>query len=295
MVKKEERLNKKKTFTLFKKEKKNLAIEYIFNDFSEQIQIKDLIFIFICCLLLLFSDYIKLLIQMKNEKKGDQLILNEQLNFAELFFIIIFAYFFYKMKFYKHQIFSVLIIIFLGVLRYLIKIYHYYYGLLNATKLLFDLFLQIIVAIFDSIVIIYAKALMEYKYISPYKTCYIFGLINTIIIFVLLIIFSFIKNKNKNWFFSLYYEGNYYLDNLNSIIELYGIKLIGLFFASILYGMLKLIFNLTMSRFTVCHIFLLLQNKEATNNIFEEMTTKKGIIFVSLILNLQFLNYRSIA
>ena len=66
---------------IFKKEKKNLAIEYIFNDFSDQITCTDILFIFIGCILLLITDFIKGEIQIKVVKKEDRIILNEQYNF----------------------------------------------------------------------------------------------------------------------------------------------------------------------------------------------------------------------
>ena len=281
--KKEKNINRNNTFKfqLFKNEKKKLAIEYIFNDFSTKIAVKDMIFIFICSLLLIVIDYLKIFIQKQNVEE-DQLILNEQYNYIQLLFIVIFAYFFYKMRFYKHQIYSILIIIILGIIRYIIKIFHYYEW--KKPNICFDLFLQIIIAIFESIVIIFAKALMEIKYFSPYKVCYTFGIINSIIILILLIIFSFIKKNTTNWFFSLDYEGAYYLDNINFIFYEYGYKLIGLFFCSIFYALLKLLLNLTINNYTVCHAFLLLQNKEITSNISNELKSKKGFIFVGLLL-----------
>ena len=194
------------------------------------------------------------------------------------------------MKFYKHQIYSVSIIIILGIFRYTLKVI-YYYGEFKPTNLFFDILLQIIAAIFESIVIIYLKALMEYKFFSPYKICYIFGIINTIIVLVLMIVFSFIKTNTNNWFFALKYEGYYYLDNIYSILEVYRYKLILLFVVSICLGILKLFINLTINKFTVCYIFLLLQNKEACTNIFQEMATEKGYTYVILIFISHFIDF----
>ena len=158
--KKRKKIFKKK---FFKKEKKNLAIEYIFNDFSEQITCKDILFIFIGCILLLIVDFIKGEIQIKTVKKEDRIILNEQYNFGELIFIIVFVYLLYKMKFYRHQIFSILTITFIGICRYILKIF-YYYNSFEIKHLLLYIFLQIIADIFESIVIIYLKALTDYKF-----------------------------------------------------------------------------------------------------------------------------------
>ena len=289
--KEEEKFSLKKSLLKNKKEKNKLAIEYIFNDFSDTIMVKDLIFIFISSILVLIADFINIEIQINNiDKVGDQLILNEHYNFAVLLFIVIFAYLLYRMKFYKHQIYSVLIILFLGIFRYILKVI-YYYGLFKATNLFRDIVLQIIAAIFESIVIIYSKALMEYKFFSPYKICYIFGIINTIIVLVLMIVFSFIKTNTNNWFFALKYEGYYYLDNIYSILEVYRYKLILLFVVSICLGILKLFINLTINKFTVCHIFLLLQNKEVCTNIFQEMATEKGYTYVILIFISHFIDF----
>ena len=285
---------KKKQFKLtnplciFKKQKSKLAIEYIFNDLSDKITKKDILYIFLASILLILADYIKVFVQVKDLDFGDQLILNEQYNAAELLLIVLFAYLIYKMKFYKHQLYSVILLILLGIFRYLLKIY-YYYGLFKAQSLFIDLFIQFLAAVFESIVIIFSKGLMEYKFFSPYKVCYIFGIINTIITLILLIIFTFIKSE-KNIFFALEYKGDYYLDNLYSILDL-GYKLIGLFFASIFYGVLKLLLNFTINRFTVCHTFLLLQNREVTCNLFNELANQKGMIFIGLIMGTHLLDF----
>ena len=70
-----------------------------------------------------------------------------------------------------------------------------------------------------------------------------------------------------------------------------GYKLIGLFFASIFYGVLKLLLNFTINRFTVCHTFLLLQNREATCNLFNELANQKGMIFIGLIMGTHLLDF----
>ena len=68
-----------------------------------------------------------------------------------------------------------------------------------------------------------------------------------------------------------------------SIINNYGYKLIFLFLASIFYGCLKLTLNFVINRFTVCHIFFLLQNKEFIINIFKGNRLNKNITFIILI------------
>ena len=279
--KKEDILKQINSLCIFKKQKSKLAIEYIFNDLSDKITTKDILFIFIASILIIISDYIKVFVQVQNWQYGDQLILNEEYNIVELLCIFLFAHFLYNMKYYKHQNYSVILLILSGILRYILKMYHYY-GIYGALNLIIYFILQFIAASFESIVIIFSKGLMEYKFFSPYKVCYIFGIITTIITIILLVIFTFIRSEKENWFFALKYNEGYYLDNFYSIFDL-GTKLLGLFLASIFYGLLKLLLNFTINKFTVCHTFLLLQNRETTCNIINELTTQKGIIFISLI------------
>ena len=267
---KKEKTKKENFICKCKKEKKKIAIEYIFNDLSAKITNKDIILIIISSILLLIADYIKVLIQIRNKEQINQLVLNEQYNFMILLLLVILSYLFYKNKCYRHQICSVIIIIILGIFRYILKLIGYYKKYNKYPNLFLDLFLQNIVAIIESIIIIYTKGLMELKFFSPYKICYINGVINTIIILILLIIFTFIKSEGSNWFFSLKYKEKYYLDNIYSIIDNYGYKLIFLFLSSIFYGCLKLALNCVINSFTVCHTFFLLQNKELATILFKE-------------------------
>lgn len=267
-----------------KRESKPHIIIYIFNDYSEKLTYKDIILIGSASLLLLVVDYFKLFIQIKNGEEAEELIFNEQYNFVELFFLFILSYLIYKIRFYKHQYCSIFSILILGIFRYIIKIIYFYNSSIKFPEFLYDIILLIIIALCEAFIFVYQKGLMEYKYFSPYKICYIFGSINTIITLIILIISSYIK-CGPNFFCSLKYDENYYFDNIFQIIKNYNYKqLIVLFFGSIIYGFLKLLINITMNKFTVCHIFLLLQNKELTSCVFEEIRKRSGIIILAVIL-----------
>ena len=108
--KKEDILKQINSLCIFKKQKSKLAIEYIFNDLSDKITTKDILFIFIASILIIISDYIKVFVQVQNWQYGDQLILNEEYNIVELLCIFLFAHFLYNMKYYKHQNYSVIFI-----------------------------------------------------------------------------------------------------------------------------------------------------------------------------------------
>ena len=125
--------------------------------------------------------------------KDYAILLSEQYYFVLLLLLIIFSYLIYKIKFYKHQIYSISFIILLSIIRYIIKL------IKSQNVDILYIFLELISTLLESIVIVYTKGLMEYKYFSPYKICYVFGLVNNIIIIIIsLIAFFFIKYDNGN-------------------------------------------------------------------------------------------------
>jgi len=260
-----------KSNNLFKREKQTLAIELIFNDFSYKLTYKDMIYISCASLFLIIIDYLNLLIQMN---KDYTILLSEQYYFVLLLLLIIFSYLIYKIKFYKHQIYSISFIILLGMIRYVIKF---------ITSKNFDtlyIFLELVTTLLESIVIVYTKGLMEYKYFSPYKICYVFGLVNSIIIIIIsLIAFFFIKYDNEN----CYFQGKEicYFENLFIAFKDFGIlSFLYIILLSIIYGILKFLYNMIMSKYTIFHLFLFIQNREFTNNIYKEF---RDIIMLSII------------
>jgi hypothetical protein len=139
----------------------------------------------------------------------------------------------------------------LEILRYLIKIF-------NDDIFSFPAFIfQIIRALSDCIFFGYIKALMEYKYFSPYKCCYIFGFVNTPIIIILYLIVSHISFNKTNLLCSLKYNNSYYFDNFYSIFK--NINIIQIFtflIYSISNGLYQLLINITVGEFTACHLFM---------------------------------------
>ena len=238
---------------LFKRERKSLAIELIFNDFSYKLTYKDIIYISCASLLLLIIDYLNLLILIK---KDYIILLSEQYYFVILLLLIIFSYLIYQIKFYKHQIYSISFIILLGMIRYLIKL---------ITSKNVD---QLVTTFVESIVIVYIKGLMEYKYFSPYKICYLFGLINNIIIIIIsLLVFFFVEYNDNNCYFE---EGDIcYFENLFKTFKDLGIlRFLYIISFSIVFGILKLLSNIIINKYTIFHLFLFIQNKEFTNSLY---------------------------
>lgn len=155
----------------------NYPIKYIFNDLSRNLSNKDTFFFIIFCLLLLFIDILKSL--MINIWKSNEINNFGFYHLFLLFFLVFQSYFFYHIKFYRHQYFSIIIILLSEIALLLFECYKY-----NLNDLFYFLF-QLFISFLDSLFIIYIKGLMLYKYFSPYKLMYTFGIINSVLLLIM--------------------------------------------------------------------------------------------------------------
>jgi len=177
--------------------KQALVINYIFNDLSDRLTLKDNIFIFCVSILTILIDFITLILLISIHEKANEYFQNENYYLSELFFLFLFSILIYKMKFYKHQYFSIIVIIISGIIRFIIT-REYYVEFFDKGVEFFKILLgQLLVSFFESLIFVYNKGLMEYKYFSPYKVCYIFGIVNSLILLIIYIIISFIPCENK--------------------------------------------------------------------------------------------------
>jgi hypothetical protein len=181
------------------------------------------------------------------------------------------------MAYYKHQYFSIIIIILLEILRYIFKILNNNWENPSISILI----LQIIRALCDSIFCGYIKALIEYKFFSPYKCCYIFGFINTAIVIILYLIVSHISFKEANLFCSLKYNNSFYFDNIYSILKNINIIQIFTFFIyTISNGLYQLLINITVGEFTACHLFMPCFLIQFIINIYGSISNWKLLSFI---------------
>ncbi len=258
-----------KNNSLFKRRsKKSNLIKLIFNDYSDRITMKDRIHI----ALMLIVNVTKAYLSLNNKTFGGDY------NFIEYFFLFIISSFIYNMVYYKHQYYSIILMLVFEIIKYILKIKYYYS---SKVTVILDLLLQIVLGFFEGIIIAYLKGLMQLKFYSPYKATYIFGFINGIISLILLIAFSYIKANNIGF---VEYKEEKYLDNIFFIIENYNIgQIIILFFMGIFYGAINLLYNVTINYYSVCHIFLLLQSREFSSSVNEEIQKNSGPLAISLI------------
>jgi hypothetical protein len=150
------------------------------------------------------------------------------------------------------------------------------------------IFLELVSTLLESIVIVYIKGLMEYKYFSPYKICYLFGLINnTIIIIISLIVFFFVEYNDNDCYFQ---EGEIcFFENFFIKIKDLGIlRFLYIISFSIVFGILKLLSNIIINKYTIFHLFLFIQNKEFTNSLYNGISDIIRSVTISISYILEF-------
>ena len=266
---------------IFKKEKeipkiKNhnnpLIIEYIFNDLSDKLSCIDSIYILGISLLTLLIDLVNFILLKKFQQKAEKIIYNEDFYLFEFLFLFLISFYLYKIKYYKHQIYSITMIIILGLIRLLCKGKYYIELVFGVLNFIFLILFQIVISFFLSFIVVYTKGLMEYKYFTPYKACYVYAIINIIIVLIVYIIISFIP-CNKS-FCTVSFKGNNYIDHILSIFNNSGVAVFCLFLCSIITGCLKLLNNVIINNFTVCHLFLLFQTEEIINGVLHQISNE---------------------
>ena len=256
--------------------KKALVNELIFNDLSDRLFVKDKINILIISLLLLIVDYLKYYVSIRKKNfDGDY-------NFIILFSLFVISLYLYDVRFYSHQYVSLVFMTIIQIIKIIIK-YSFYYSYFS--DMIKDLLLAIFLGLFEAIIFTYIKYLMQIKFFSPYKATYVFGFINGIITLILFIIFSYISVGDYGF---VKYKGQYYFDNLFLIFDTFNVsQYIILSLLPFFLAISKLLFNITINYFTVCHSFLLLEDMNFSLELKEEIE-KAGsiplIIFYSCFL-----------
>jgi hypothetical protein len=169
-----------------------------------------------------------------------------------LLFSILISYLFFKIRVYKHHKLVIYICI-------LFEIYFFSIVIFTGEKYEFILlFTQSGISLIESITIILIKNIMDKKFFSPFKVCYLIGFFNFIMSFIILFILSKVKcnndlelcNKDENIFnFSSIYN-----TNINfSYIFIY------LFFTSLFNGINKYLINAVLKKYTIFHVSLFYQ------------------------------------
>ena len=104
-----------------------------------------------------------------------------------LLFSILISYFLFKIRVYNHHKLVIYICISFEI---------YFFSVVIATREKNDfilLFTQFGISFIESIIIILIKNIMDIKFFSPFKVCYLIGFFNLIMSFIILLILSKVK------------------------------------------------------------------------------------------------------
>ena len=256
-------------------------IEYIFNNPLDEkiLSIKEIFILIIICLLSLLKRFLLTFIDIINESED-----NEDYNLTEYIMFYLVSIYIFKNHYYKHQYYSIIILVILGIFKYIIKKMYS-----NNDYLYIEFLFNLINSILTCIIYGYIKGLMEYKYFSVYKCAYIFGIIDIPVIIIVYFIISYIPCENLNdkinqKFCKVYFNEKYYFDNIYSCISHF--KLIDFIFSFIHIigsGVQQVLINKIIDIFTILHISLPFEIHEFIYNIIEKSFIDMKIFVIIII------------
>ena len=196
------------------KRKATFSVKYIYNDGSKKDKMKIFLILLIMSILLVLTVVFASFYYNKN-------ILEQRIYY--LFFIPIFSKILLKLDIFSHQILSLFIAIF-GFILLLMPI------LLMITKndILPNIFVFLSSILF-SLFLVLCKYLTQFFYISPYLCNLLIGIISTLMILSLFIIYSLIRFHNFKYFIDAFNFSN---------IEINGVILGLYFFASFFFSII---------------------------------------------------------
>jgi len=174
---------------------------------------KDIVTIITISFITLLEHFAEGLLELKR-KTTDEL---EHLTFYLVFLVI--TKLMSKITYYRHQYFSIISFIILGLLRFIFeKIINDNLFTEKYYNLLIEIPLNLIINACKWISFIYFQKFMIDYYFSPYKIIFLFGLLNAFVILIIYLAVSFIpcKENTKNIFCSVYNkdQDRYYFDNI---------------------------------------------------------------------------------
>ena len=232
-------------------------------DLKNKNKLKAILYFFLICLFLLIYNFTDILFHLYQSKNPIQLDIKDFYCWLYLTIFII-NIFMFKNSYYKHQYISITIIIVLGIIESSFK---YSKNNYNFKDIIFILFLIIITNISLGFYISCSKILIDRYYFSPYKICYLIGLVNGSIFLIISIILSFIPCPNS--FCLLKYNNEYYFDNYKYFFTKLNLKQQIGFLINSPTNIIYIIFiNLIIEKYTICHTFLLYKMLELINYIF---------------------------
>ena len=252
-----------------KKEKTNEIEKYIFNQTSMEFSKREKIYLILFSTLKLGLDiaYIQYILSfsISTDMKMKEVVV-KMANYSsqfELIFLFLLSKIIYKMKFYKHQYCSLMAFTVISIIKQILL-----YSDKEIKEFFAYYFFDIAYSFFRSLMTVYIKGLMQYKYFSPYKISFVFGILNFFIATIALIILSFVPCNRDNDKCYYEYDEEKYFAHIFQIFRGFGLFL---FIFLLIKAILSVLNYVVIHRFSVCHTILIIH----LSQIIELYTFKK--------------------
>ena len=233
-------------------------VKYLFKK-SKPFNIK----IFLVLIIMIILDYIydSGLIYFQKIKSQDlDLLFIEIFKFMDTLFLFIFFRVINKIRFYKHQYISLIIIIIMGLIKFGYKIIN--------NKIYLDFYLIgffIILPLLDSINIYFVQKFLTHDNFSPFFICFVTGIVYLLLSIPIFGIFYFIECGDSEICRLLTNQVQSFDTKTMTIICIINI------FNSIFYSLQHFIKLLTIDKFSVFHFILISTCGELINVIFGQI------------------------
>ena len=181
-----------------------------------------------------------------------RIILSIELDFwlFDILFIILFSFLILKIKLYKHQYFSTIIIFICGLTLNIIN-------LTTMEKNYINIFFSFLTETVFCLNIVVNKYLMENVFCSPYEICFYDGFISLLLFIIALIVSTNINIEKDDY--SIEYKGKYYIDNFYAYCDIFNIKEFFILIFEIIYYCVYYLFSLlTIKYYTATHYLIIL-------------------------------------
>ena len=217
---------------------------------------QDISLTILACIIDLFVECFYIFVDDYLCEKEEEESYNDVFYFFQIIILSFYAKYFLNQKFYKYHYFSEALLILFEIIRNIFIIID---GNFSFSRLLVELFY----ILGKSYVYVYFKFLMENKYISVYNCCYLLGIINAPILFIIYLIISFIPCSSEI-FCSIGYIDNFieFFKNIDFP------TFVAYILNAITFALYTFVINLTIKNYPIFHLIILFQITEIMSSLF---------------------------
>ena len=241
------KIKSEKNYSSKKKPNSNISIKYIFHPNTASFSLKEKIYFVSVALLKLILDIIFILYQYYFSKFYLLIMVLTYYFHFELICLFLLSKLMFNTKYYRHQYFSIIVLVVVGLVKFILYFFDKGLG-----YFFIHLLIHLTYSSFKSVLTVYMKGIMEYKYMTPYKACYLMGIINFIITTIVYIIVTFYPCDNT--LCKVEYNNKKYFGNILAILNYSNLFTLG---GVLIKTILLVLTYIVINDFSVCHSFLI--------------------------------------